>query len=77
MLRLHVVLNSSDGDEMLRQPDLAVLTGKAAGSREQAMDILMAEHRTSGRVSEQIDSGTLLHQCCCRLGRRLQYLYCT
>lgn len=30
MLRLHVVLNSPDGVEVLRQPDLAVLTGKAA-----------------------------------------------
>ena len=48
MLRLHVVLNSPDGEEVLRQTDLAVLTGKAG--QQQVLD-LSGEPRTSSRVS--------------------------
>ncbi len=48
MLRLHVVLNSADGEEILRQPDLAVLTGRAG--RDQVLD-LSGEYRPSTRVS--------------------------
>jgi hypothetical protein len=45
MLRLHVVLNSPDGVEVLRQPDLAVLTGKAT------MTHALEDTRPASRVS--------------------------